>query len=1143
MKKKRFVAYLKTTMKITIAQIFLFALFTCAGVAKHVSAQKILSQQVSLNVNQAEIKDVLNEIQQQIHVVFVYSPSAIEASRKTTIKINKMKLGDVLESTFKPLNISYKLIKNKILLYKESTLLQPISFNNTDEQKVNQVESANQQNVTGTVTDNKGIPLPGVSVLLKGTTIGVATGVDGRFTINAPAETGTLVFTFVGFVTREVAFTAGTPVNIQLLEESKALNEVVVIGYQTVRRRDLTGSTAVISPAEANRVTSNSLGEAIQGLAPGVTVRNGGAPGQQSRIEIRGVASFTNSDPLYVIDGMLADANPTINNDDIESIQILKDASAAAIYGSRAANGVVIITTKKGREGPLKITASAKYGVQQIPNRFDVMNASQYVATKSQQYVNSGVPLPPSLSNPTGVNTNWQDAILRTGNDQDYNVTLSGGTNTSNYLISGSYYQNKGILTGTDFNRSSLRINTETKKGRFSFGENVLLTSTNNKYPNRGNAISDMGRLLPNIPIQDPRFITGSNPGGWSTGTNDIAGVPTGSQPDVTYAYNSVAINQLSQGSANYGKIVGNAYAQLRLFDWLNYRFNTGLEVSYDYLRDLRLNGIFSYAQQPELSYINENRSRFTNLLLEHTLNFNKTFGAHNINGVVGYTQQSVRRTFTEARRNDLQIYNGQYLTSINSATGASSANGGSGDYYKLRGFLGRLNYTYGDRYLLTLTGRDDQDSRFGEAYRNGFFPSVAAAWRISKEKFFKADWVDDLKLNASYGSLGVTTIGNSFAYVGVINNSPRAVFGPQQIPYVGAYQAGLVNENLHWEKRIVKNIGVDASFLNSKLTVSVAGYNSLGKDVLVPIVLGQFLGNSGANPPVNAASIRNTGFEFAATYRNNDHPFKWDVSGNFTTIKNEVIALGNQGNGVNYLQQDITRTQIGRSIGEWYVLKADGLFQSQAEINNYKNSAGVVIQPQAKPGDVKYVDQNGDGQINTNDRTFSGSPFPKLQTGAQFNASYKQFTLNLQLVGVFGVKLFNSIRQIQDTYQNTNFRSDISPWTPQNTNTSDARLALATNDPGVASNNLPYSSRWLENGSYGRIRNLEIGYQLPANFLKSINVTNARFYVSGQNLLTVTKYKGLDPDVVGNGILQRGYDNGNYPPSRVFSIGFNCGF
>jgi TonB-linked SusC/RagA family outer membrane protein len=993
--------------------------------------------------------------------------------------------------------------------------------------------------VSGRVTDATGQGLPGVTIRIKEVTgSGTVTDANGAYRIEA-AQGNTLVFSTIGMASQEIRVAAQRVINVQMKDDQRALNEVVVIGYQSVRKRDLTGAVSTISPAEANKTTSSSVVESLQGLSPGVTVRNSGAPGANSAIEIRGIGSLLTAQPLYVIDGMLADANVTINNDDVESIQILKDASAAAIYGSRAANGVVIITTKQGQSGAPKIAFSAKYGKQTLPKTWDVMNSTEYAAIKREQYTAAGLPVPPSIAASTfnpAINTDWQDLNERSGNDQNYNLTISGGSENSKYLVSGSYYDNQSVLLANSFNRASLRINTETKKGILTFGENAALTNSNTRYPGVGNPFFDLPTSLPTIPVTNSIFINSTNPQGFTNGTNDPAGGPQ----DISYANNILAGNTTNRVKVNNAKLLGNGYAQLQLTNWLSYRFNVGLETSFDYNQGFFNGTPIRYGTPSAESSIGETRSQYVNFLMEHTLNFNKTLGKHNINGVFGFTQQHTSNTFTSGGRTRLTYINGAYQTSINSANGSPTASGGTSYDQKIISYLGRVNYTFSDRYLLTATGRLDQDSRFGSDYRSGFFPSIAAAWRINKEEFFHADWVDDLKLNASYGLLGINTIP-AFSNQGYINSAPRAIFNGDNIQS-GAYQASLFNADVRWENRHETNIGIDASFLKNRINVSAAVYDNVSKNALLIEQLAGYLGANN-NPYVNTGSISNKGIEFSATYRNNSSDLNWSISGNITTIKNRVLSVGEQG-GSNYIVQnpDITRAQVGHPIGSWFVLQEQGLFQNQAEIDNYKRTNGDVIEPFAKPGDVKFAaDPNGKGSIGNNDRVFVGSALPTLQTGLQFNAAYKQFSVNLQLVGTFGNKIFNAVRQSLDSYQNNNFRTDISPWTPSNTSTSDPRLGFA-NDPGIANNNTFASSRWIENGSYGRIRNLEFGYAFSKALLSKYHVDNARVFVSGQNLLTVTKYSGLDPDVTGN-LLQPGFDNGGWPPSRVFSVGINVGF
>ena len=1002
-----------------------------------------------------------------------------------------------------------------------------------------------QQTINGYVSANDSA-LEGVTVKVKGTQTATQTDRNGNFSIIANGNS-TLIFTSVEYASKEVPINKQSVINVQLQAVSQEMNAVVVIGYQTVLKKDLTGSTSVINTENSSKVIGNSVVEQLQGLTPGVTVRTGGAPGENAAIEIRGVASFTGADPLYVIDGMIADANATVNTDDIASIQILKDASAAAIYGSRAANGVIIITTKKGKAGPSIVHISAKYGIQQIPKKWDVMNAAQYLQTVKTQFSNSNAQLPSGiadqLANPT-VNNDWQNDIYRTGNTQDYNLGISGGSQNGNYLISGSYFKNQGDLIANDFERASLRINTEAKKGRLTVGENLLLSNSDGNYPGGGvNAFYEAALSPPVIPVQDKSYIDPiTNPSGWGFGTNAIP----------VYTANYLSVAALDRIHYNYAKVVGNGYIDFKIANWLSYRFNAGLEASFDYTKEVRDTGIWRYANQMPSTSVNNDRETFTNFLTEHTLNFNKTFGDHSINGVVGYSYQQEKRTYTSGSRLNLNTINGSTYTTISSALGVPSSSGGVSAFYRLQGYLGRINYAYKDKYLLTASGRIDQDSRFGPNYRTGNFYSVAGSWRISNESFFKSKLINDLKLRASYGKLGISSslqeLGGSWPILGYINNNQRAIFGISQTPVIGESQATINNPDLRWEERNETDIGVDASLLNNRISVTVDVYNNVSKGVLVnvPIAfyLGADIGDYTATSLANAASIRNKGIELSVTYRDHRHPFNWDISVNGTTISNEVISVGNQGSGINYIEgTDFIRSQVGHPMAAWFMLKTEGIFQTQDEINNYVNKAGVMIQPNAKPGDIKYIDINGDGTINNDDRQFVGSPWPKFQGGLQFNATYKRFTLNLQMVGVFGYKIYNDIRRNLDSYaQLNNFRKGINPWTSSNTNTSDPRLGLVT-DPGINDNNRAESDRWLENASYLRVRNLQLAYLLPEALMKRSGFKNSSIFVSGQNLLTFTKYKGLDPDVEGAGINQRGLDNGNWPPARIISFGISAEF
>ncbi len=1131
-------SFIKYLLMTKLAILFI-VLFSTQSFAKSYGQQHI-----SLQLEKVQLKKVFKAIENQGYFRFVYKDDILPRGQLVSISVTNATLDEVLGRVLTGTALSYhKLSDNLIVITREAARAQATT------------PPPAAVPITGKVTNNKGEPMPGVTVEEKGTNNVTTTRDDGSFVLQLTNPNDTLIFTYVGYQQQAVPAAGQSQLTITLAAEISNLNEAVVIGYQTVKRKDLTGATGIVDITDASKITGSTVGETMQGLVPGVTVRNAGNPGANPTVEIRGVGSFSDSDPLWVIDGMLAygSSTLTLNPDDVASIQILKDASAAAIYGSRAGNGVIIVTTKKGNTGPAKITASAKYGIQEIPKKWDVMNAAQYLKTDQEEYANSGINLPAGvaaqIAAPT-INTNWQNAIIRTGNDQDYNVGVSGGSPSSSYLISGGYYSNKGVLIGNDFQRPSLRINIETHKGRLIIGENLLFSNSAGEYPGGGiNAFYEAPTSLPIIAVQGPQYASiPGDPAGWGMGTNDVP----------SFANNYVAVNALDKIHYNFTRAMGNAYAQFNFTPWLNYRFNLGAEASFEYTKEVRDTGIWRYENQPAATFVTEDRETFTNFLMEHTLNFSKTFGYHALSAVAGFSRTLDDRNYTTAEMTNLYTTaSGYTYTTLNTALGQPSVNGGTSIDWRQHGYLGRVNYAYNDKYLLTLTGRIDQDSRFGPSHRTGYFPSGAAAWRISKERWFNAHWIDDLKIRGSYGQLGISsgldTYG-SFPYLSVLNNAPRAVYGVSQSPIAGQYTAVLANPDIHWETRTEKNVGFDATLLNNRMSVTADLYNSLSTGVLValpePLYLGVVQPATGTATVVNAASIRNKGIELAVTWRSKEQPFKWSVSGNLTTIDNKVVGVGNQGtdasgNKVNYIEPtNFIRAEVGHSIGQWYVIKADGIFHSQEEINNYTNKSGQPIQPNAVPGDVKYLLANGATSVNDSARQFVGSPWPTLQAGAQLNASYKNFTFNLQLVGVFGDKIYDDIRRVLDSYQLTNFRKDIDPWSASNPNSKDPRLAVEqASDPTATTNNMAETSRWLENGSYVRIRNVEIGYVLPRKVLGASGISNARVFISGQNLLTITGYRGMDPDVVGNGILQRGFDAGNWPPSRVLSGGITFDF
>ncbi|HEX2534252.1 MAG TPA: TonB-dependent receptor [Chitinophagaceae bacterium] len=985
-----------------------------------------------------------------------------------------------------------------------------------------------QQVVRGTLRNPSGEPVIGATVTVKGTTTRTVSDTAGRFTIDAPTGS-TLVITSVGFEAREVPVT-GAEINEVLGVSGASLNEVVVIGYQTVRRRDLTGAVGIINPAQANRNVANTVAEAIQGLAPGVTVRNTGAPGAGAKIDIRGAGTFAGNNPLYIIDGMYTDATPDFNPQDIESIQILKDASAAAIYGSRAANGVIIITTKRGRQGPVRFTGSIKAGVQSVANRYEMMNAEEYRNLATRLYLADTLPVPTSLSTEfdPSINTDWQEEFLRQGAIGEYNLGVSGSiARKVNFYISGNHFNNKGPVIDNSFRRSGFRINTDARFGRFTIGENLLLSWTREDPIASGgvgvNPFSDMISMPPVVALRGDRYKSIENPEGWGIGLNNAY--------LSTLTANVPALQYLDQFEQQNFKVRGNAYLDVQLLEGLSYRFNFGLEKTLDRGIGTRFPGtVRQGTPSPNNNRVSNFRStgRFESKLFENTVNFERAFGNHRLSAVAGISNQSFEFPL-------------QRFTTIE---GSPTVADPYTDLWNIVGLLGRVNYNYQDKYLASVTFRRDGSSLFSEGNRWGNFPSGSIAWRISKEAFWQGGTVSDLKLRASYGSLGNSEFLRPWLYYAQINPFPRAVFGPNEVEQPGGIVTRLANNNLVWERKNTTNLGLDAGFLNNRITLSADYFIARTNDVLVDLPISATTGNAGGNPAVNAASLENKGFELALGYRSGTAgDFRWDANLNFTRIRNEVVAFGDQ--ATKYTQSGDARTALGRSIGEWYVLKTAGIFQTQAEINAHVGKTGELLQPWARPGDIRYIDVDNDGRLDRDkDRYYAGSPWADFETGLQLNFGFKQFSLSMQWYAVVGNELYNRPRfNVDRMDQNTNYRRGATFWTEANPSTEWPRAAIGADDLGLQFNGLPQSDRWLEDGSYARLRNLELAYNLGQNVLKRMGFSNSRIFVSGQNLFTITKYKGLDPDIAGVNIFERGLDNGQYPALRILTAGISFGF
>jgi TonB-linked SusC/RagA family outer membrane protein len=993
--------------------------------------------------------------------------------------------------------------------------------------------------VRGRVVDEKGQGLPGVTVLQRGTTNGTSTDAEGRFTLTVPDD-ATLVLSYVGYATQEVAVGGRSAFDVAMAPDTKALQELVVVGYLTQNREEVTGSVATVSGADTRRAPVATVGEAIQGRLAGVQVTNSGAPGQAPLINIRGVGTLTNgSTPLFVVDGMWIENIRDFNPQDVESVQVLKDAASLAPYGARGANGVIIITTRKGKAGEAAINLNAYAGVQTITQTYELAGAQQWATLNNQAHDNAGVArLPFANALPAGIDTDWQDELIQQGSVQDYNVGFSGGGPNSNFLISGGYFGQKGTVVGPRFDRYSLRINTGFTRGKLKVGENALLTHSNQARLN-GAPFIDALRMLPVIPVSDP-----ANPGGYGFGNTNAS----------TFGTNPIALQRLLRNTSANNRLQGNIFAEYSFFDFLRYRLNLGADYLAYHDREKRQYGQWRQNDALNPSYYAENQGNELFTLVENTLTVDKSFGDHNLTAVAGYTEQRFNSEFTRGRNNGYGT-GPIYYWALSAGSSTPTVEGNEYTWTK-RSWLGQLTYDYNQRYLLTGAIRRDGSSRFSPDNRWGTFWAASAGWRISREAFFEGvTAVSNLKLRASYGALGNETLtgpyGGSYLWQGAINPNVNYPFGGDNLQN-GSIQTQLASTDIAWEDRRTTNVGFDLGLLEDRLTLTADYYTSETRNALVRPQTPIILGNAGEEPYRRVGRVQNRGFELQVGYNETRTPFRYGATANLTTIKNKVLRLSDDGSSPFFTagpEGGVTRTEAGYEVGSFYLYQFDGIFQSG------DNIAGSA-QPTAQPGDVRYRDVNGDNTIDQKDRVHVGRVFPKLQYGLNLTAGYGGFDLSAFFQGVQGNDILNTTRWWLDrTDDNGNYRADFNPWTPQNPSTTTPR-ALISGGGGQAglsasTNARLQSTRWLESGSYLRLKNIQLGYSFPKELLGKVKgVGSLRIYVTGQNLFTITDYSGYDPEVVNidpvtrlPNLLARGVDEGSYPNLRTITGGIQLGF
>lgn len=1119
-------------MRITLTQAVLAVIFSVWAYGFETKGQELLDKKVSIRVEKESVKSVLRLIERQATLKFTYQSQLIRSFDPVSLDLPEVKVGDALNQLLGP-NIDYEVLGNQIIL-------KPIPHL---ERSGNGEENAFVMPsiiVTGQVIDSEGLALPGTNVLVKGTSNGTTTDVNGKFTLTVENEDAVLVVSFIGYLSQEVKVGSQTNITITMQADVQSLSEVVVVGYGTQRKQDVTGSISSLKADDLKTQGSNTIQKSLQGRAAGVQVESaGGEPGSGVKILIRGTGSLNSNNPLYIVDGVQVDNINNLSPSDIQSMDILKDASAAAIYGSRASNGVVLITTKSGASGDIKIDFNSYVGMQQVTKTIDVLNAQEWASVSNAAHDNAGLARLDIANNPpAGKDTDWQKQIYHTAPMQNYTLSAGGGGTNYNFNVSGGYMNQDGIVKNTNYERMNLRMKSEFTKGILKVGESIILSRELAKPQGPGiggqggNPVEAATKMIPMFDVYDPSAVGGF-------------GGAYGPVVDVANPMASLYLQKL-RNTTNTAII--NLFAELSILKDLKYKYNLGYTNTsvnkFNYISPYQVGALFVN----QLSKLTEESSQNNYFLQEHTLNYNKTFGKHSLQALGGFTYQNTQYRYLSGYKTGMP--SGIEVLDAGTSNTAVSSNAKE---YALLSYLGRVVYSYDSRYVITGTFRRDGSSRFGDGHKYGNFPSVALAWNASNEDFFNAlaPYVTTLKVRSSYGVLGNQEIPN-YLYVPTINSNINYTVGQGQYLWNGSTQTAFATPGIKWESSKTFDVGTDWGFFNNRLNLTADYFIRKNTDILLQVPLPLSSGASGSNPYVNAGSITNKGLELALNYNGEVSDFKYQLTGTFTSIKNEVTQLGTGsqqifGGQPTHHGASATVTQAGLPVGAFYLIKDLGLFQSQEEINAYTKN-GQLIQPNAKPGDIKFEDANGDGVIDQNDRVYAGSPTPKFSFGFGGNASWKNFDLAVFFQGTQGNKIYNGFRQdLESMSLEENYaKSTLNAWTPTNTNTDMPRAVI--NDPNY---NSQTSTRFLENGSYLRFKTLQFGYTLPKASLDRAGITNCRFYLSFDNLFTITGYKGFNPDIgrVDTGlpysVLDRGVDFGHvaYPLPRTSMLGVQVSF
>lgn len=1095
-----------------IMRISTFLLMVCVFCSYAGNAHS-QNAKVSIRMNNVKLDKILNEIENQTDYLFIYN-NQVDINKITSVKVKNEAVAQVLDKILSGTGINYELEGTHIILTTEA---------------IKDLHAQQQaKTVTGTVTDVSGEPIIGANIRIKGTTTGTITDIDGNFSIEAEPQS-VIEVSYIGYLTQETVINNQKSIRFLLKEDTKTLDEVVVIGYGVQKKADLTGSVANINTEKLNTQSNANIGQALQGKIAGVDiVSQGGAPGSGTRIMVRGIGTLNNASPLYIVDGMYMNSIDHINPNDIASIDVLKDASSAAIYGSRAANGVIIVTTKEGSntEGKPIIDLSVNLGISTASKFLDMLDAKGWaeVTTIARQAIGK-----PALDMATDLankpDNDWQDIMFRPALMQNYNLSVKGGGKYSTYYTGLGYFNQDGIVKGTNYQRYNIQSKNDYKRGIFSAGTNLIISFSHDKPLHQELRGGMIGTILQSVPTLEKYDDT--REGGYGGTYGDVVNIP--------HPLAIIDDNIMDRYNENV-KIFANLYAQIELFKGLKYKLNLTPDFSFERYKNYLNKYDFGLATN-SITQLTERQRRRRNILVENLLTFDRTFGEHKISALAGYTYQDSRFRHIQAYGEGLP----QGLEEIDAAT-TNRSNEGNSWRSVLTSILGRVFYSYQNKYLFTATIRRDGSSKFGKNNRYGYFPSFSLGWNVAEEKFMEnVHWLDQLKLRGGYGVLGNQEIDN-YQYSSTITtgiNYPDGNGGLLQ----GAFPKNFANPDIKWEETAMTNVGIDFMAFNNRLSLTADYYVKNTKDILLTVPIP--ISSGGANDPIrNAGKIRNNGFEFNLGWMDQPNPdisYAINLIGSFN--KNKVIAMGSESGSIKggSTNQNITtsETKAGYPIGGYWLISTAGYFNSQEEVDAYAKD-GKKIQPAAEPGDIKFVDANNDGVINDDDRVFQGSPFPDFTFALNGNMRYKNFDLSIGLQGVLGNKIYNATRQtLEDVTKGSNFlASCLDYWTPENKNASHPRLTW--DDPNR--NTRAESDRYLENGSYLRLRSVQLGYTFPQTWFKGA-IQHARVYINAENLFTITSYSGYSPDVNADNANYRGFDNFIYPTNRTFMLGLNVTF